>query len=94
VVLRSCRSTLGQKMLRSIWLGSEIASSLAATMSRRAMSAGQRSFKSLLIAIERADHTILFDNSSEEGYRLVAVLGLPQNRWFEPVPAWATVIKP
>jgi predicted ABC-type ATPase len=49
----------------------------------------QRSFKSLLIAMERADHTILFDNSTEEGYRLMAVLGLSGNKWFEPIPDWA-----
>jgi predicted ABC-type ATPase len=49
----------------------------------------QRSFKSLLIAMERADHTILFDNSTEEGYRLVAVLGSSGSQWFEPVPDWA-----
>ena len=49
----------------------------------------ERSFKSLLIAIERADHTILFDNSTEEGYQLVAVLGPSGNKWFEPVPDWA-----
>jgi predicted ABC-type ATPase len=48
-----------------------------------------RSFTNLPIAIERADHTILFDNSSEEGYRLVAVLGPPGSQWFEPVPGWA-----
>jgi hypothetical protein len=39
--------------------------------------------------MERADHTILFDNSSEEGYRLVAVLGRSGSQWFEPVPDWA-----
>jgi predicted ABC-type ATPase len=49
----------------------------------------KRSFKNLPIAMERADHTILFDNSSEEGYRLVAVLGPSGNQWFEPIPAWA-----
>src|SRR5580704_4574090 len=49
----------------------------------------QRSFKSLPMAIERADHTILFDNSTEEGYRLIAVLGPPGSQWFEPVPGWA-----
>jgi predicted ABC-type ATPase len=49
----------------------------------------QRSFKSLLTAIERADHTILFDNSTEEGYRLVAVLGPSGSQWFEPAPEWA-----
>jgi predicted ABC-type ATPase len=49
----------------------------------------RRSFKSLLIAMERADHTILFDNSTEEGYRLIAVLGSTGSQWFEPVPDWA-----
>ena len=48
-----------------------------------------RSFQNLAAAIERADHTILFDNSTEEGYRLVAVLGASGNQWFEPVPDWA-----
>ena len=49
----------------------------------------QRSFQSLLIATERADHTILFDNSTEEGYRLIAVLGPSGSQWFEPAPEWA-----
>lgn len=47
-----------------------------------------RSFANLLTAIQRAEHTILFDNSTEEGYRLIAVLGLSGNQWFEPVPDW------
>jgi predicted ABC-type ATPase len=49
----------------------------------------KRSFKNLPIAMERADHTILFDNSTEEGYRLVAVVGSSGSQWFEPVPDWA-----
>ena len=53
----------------------------------------QRSFANLPTAIRRADHTILFDNSTEEGYRLIAVLGSPEDRWFEPLPAWAGVIR-
>jgi predicted ABC-type ATPase len=52
----------------------------------------QRSFKSLVIAIERADHTILFDNSTEESYRLVAVLGPSGNKWFKPTPHWANPV--
>lgn len=47
-----------------------------------------RSFHNLAAAISRADHTILFDNSTEEGYRLVAILGAPGNQWFEPIPDW------
>jgi predicted ABC-type ATPase len=48
-----------------------------------------RSFQNLATAISRADHTILFDNSAEEGYRLIAVLGPYGSQWFEPVPDWA-----
>jgi predicted ABC-type ATPase len=49
----------------------------------------QRSFENLPTAMERADHTILFDNSTEEGYRVIAVLGPSGSQWFEPVPDWA-----
>jgi len=52
----------------------------------------QRSFKNLPTAIQRADHTILFDNSTEEGYRLVAVLGRSGNKWFKPIPDWANPV--
>jgi predicted ABC-type ATPase len=49
----------------------------------------KRSFENLQLAIKRADHTILFDNSTEDGYRLIAVLGTTGSQWFEPKPAWA-----
>jgi predicted ABC-type ATPase len=49
----------------------------------------KRSFENLPTALARADHSILFDNSSEEGYRLIAVLSASGRQWFEPVPAWA-----
>ena len=52
-----------------------------------------RSFANLPAAISQADHTILFDNSSEEGYRLIAVLGPPENHWFAPMPTWAAIMK-
>jgi len=54
----------------------------------------QRSFKNLPMAIKRADHTILFDNSTEEGYRLVAILGPSENQWFRPIPGWALPVQP
>ena len=50
----------------------------------------QRSLENLPIAIKRADDSILFDNSTSDGYRLVAILGSTGNRWFEPKPSWAT----
>jgi predicted ABC-type ATPase len=48
----------------------------------------QRSFNNLPIAITRADHAILFDNSTEDGYRLIAILSARGNQWFEPKPPW------
>jgi predicted ABC-type ATPase len=57
----------------------------------------RRSFDNLPTAVERADHTILFDNSTEDGYRLVAVLASPinhsmVNHWLVPTPRWAALI--
>ena len=49
----------------------------------------QRSLENLPIAIKRADDSILFDNSTSDGYRLVAILGSAGNRQFEPKPLWA-----
>ena len=43
----------------------------------------KRSYQNLPIAIKRADHSIVFDNSTEDGYRLIAILGPIGNRWFE-----------
>lgn len=51
----------------------------------------KRSFANLPTAISRADHSILFDNSTEDGYRLIAVLGTTGTRWFEPKPLWITI---
>jgi predicted ABC-type ATPase len=53
----------------------------------------KRSFENLGKAISQADHTVLFDNSTEEGYRLIAVLGPAENHWFTPLPAWAVTIQ-
>src|ERR1700730_11412045 len=52
----------------------------------------QRSLANLSIAVKRADHTILFDNSTEEGYRLVAILGPAGNQWLNPRPDWASAV--
>jgi predicted ABC-type ATPase len=53
----------------------------------------RRSFQNLALAISRADHTILFDNSTEEGYRLVAVLAFSEQQWFDPSPNWVSFAK-
>jgi hypothetical protein len=46
-----------------------------------------------MLALEFVSADILFDNSTEEGYRLVAVLGSSEKLWFEPIPAWAAVVR-
>jgi predicted ABC-type ATPase len=48
----------------------------------------RRSFENLPIAIKRADHAILFDNSTEDGYRLIATLSTTGDQWFEAKPPW------
>jgi len=50
----------------------------------------RRSLKNLPIAVKRADHTILFDNSTEDGYRLIAILEASGEQWFEAKPVWLT----
>jgi predicted ABC-type ATPase len=47
-----------------------------------------RSFENLTTAIKCADQTLLFDNSTEDGYRLVAALSSTENQWVTPPPAW------
>jgi predicted ABC-type ATPase len=54
----------------------------------------KRSFDNLPIAIKRADHTILFDNSTEDGYRLIAILSSTGNQWLKAPPGWASAVKP
>ena len=49
----------------------------------------QRSLKNAPIAISRADHVILFDNSTEQGYQLVGVIDQEQTEWLESLPKWA-----
>jgi predicted ABC-type ATPase len=49
-----------------------------------------RRLKNLPTAIKRADHTILFDNSTEEGYRLIAILGPTERQWLSEPPNWAS----
>ncbi len=52
----------------------------------------QRSLANLSVAVKRADHTILFDNSTEEGYRLIAILSPTENQWLNPRPVWASAV--
>jgi predicted ABC-type ATPase len=50
----------------------------------------RRSFQNLPVAVKRTDHTILFDNSTEDGYRLIAIFSATGNQWFEPKPPWVS----
>jgi hypothetical protein len=45
------------------------------------------------VTVRRADHTLLFDNSTDDGYQLVGLLSPPAVRWFEPLPTWAATTK-
>lgn len=53
----------------------------------------KRSFVNLPVAINRSDHAILFDNSADDGYRLIGILSTTGNQWFEPRPHWVTAMK-
>ena len=48
-----------------------------------------RSLENLPLAARRADHTLLFDNSTEQGYQVVGILSQTKGQWFEPLPRWA-----
>jgi predicted ABC-type ATPase len=49
-----------------------------------------RSIENLRMAARLADHVLLFDNSTEQGYQIVAILTQTLEQWFEPSPLWAT----
>ena len=51
-----------------------------------------RSLANLPIAAKRSDYTILFDNSTKEGYRLIAILGPTGSQWLNPRPDWASAV--
>jgi predicted ABC-type ATPase len=52
-----------------------------------------RSFENLPVAANRADHVLLFDNSTEQGYQLVGLHSPPVAQWFDPLPSWAAQFK-
>jgi predicted ABC-type ATPase len=53
----------------------------------------QRSLSNAPIAISRADHGILFDNSTEQGYQLVALIDDGKAEWLGSLPKWAEGIR-
>lgn len=52
-----------------------------------------RSFENLPAAAARADHVLLFDNSTEQGYQLVGIISPPVVKWFDLLPLWAAQLK-
>lgn len=52
-----------------------------------------RSFANLPIAAMRADHVLLFDNSTEQGYQLIGIISPPVAQWFDPLPLWAIQLR-
>jgi predicted ABC-type ATPase len=53
----------------------------------------ERSLSHLLIAAHLADFTILFDNSTANGYQQIALIQAGEAIWFEPIPTWALPLK-
>ncbi len=52
----------------------------------------ERSLLNLPIAIARADVSIIFDNSTNDGYQLVAVFNHGKAQWFQGAPSWAAAL--
>ena len=52
-----------------------------------------RSLENLPVAVDLADHVLLFDNSTEEGYQLLGILSPSAAQWFPPLPTWAAPLK-
>jgi predicted ABC-type ATPase len=50
----------------------------------------ERSLLNLPTAVSRADHSILFDNSTDDGFQLIAYFDHGKGQWFQQAPAWAT----
>jgi len=53
----------------------------------------KRSLDHLPVAVERADHTLLFDNSTQAAYQLIGVISPTMVQWFEPLPMWADALR-
>jgi predicted ABC-type ATPase len=84
-----------------VYIGTETVETNLARIANRVLAGGhdipetdvrrryQRSLRNAPIAISRADHVILFDNSTEQGYQLVGVIDRGKAEWLGPLPKWA-----
>jgi predicted ABC-type ATPase len=52
----------------------------------------ERSLRNLPLAIGRADHAILLDNSTDKGYQFVAHFVYGKAHWFQDVPPWTAAL--
>ncbi len=88
-----------------VYIGTDRVETNLARIAKRVMGGGHNvpeadvrrryghSFKNLPVAANRADHVLLFDNSTEQGYQVVCILSPPLTQWFDPLPSWATHFK-
>jgi len=53
----------------------------------------KRSLDHLPVALQRAAHTLLFDNSTQPAYQLIGVISPSVVQWFKPLPGWAVAVK-
>jgi predicted ABC-type ATPase len=53
----------------------------------------ERSLANLPIAISRADYALLFDNSTRNGFQLLALFDHGSARWLEEPPGWAAFLQ-
>jgi len=86
---------------RLVYIGTEAVETNLTRIANRVLAGGhnipetdvrrryQRSLRNAPIAISRADHVILFDNSTEQGYQLVGVIDRGKAEWLGPLPQWA-----
>ncbi len=52
-----------------------------------------RSVANLPVAVERADHALVFDNSTKRGFQLVAYFDQGQPESLDELPSWAAALK-
>ncbi len=54
----------------------------------------ERSLANLELAVARTDHGLIFDNSTKDGFRLVAQFAQGEPQWLGDLPSWAAAPRP
>jgi len=52
----------------------------------------ERSLANLPLAVARADYSLVFDNSTRNGFQLVAHFDHGTAQWFQEAPSWAAAL--